>query len=74
MQLEVEKPHYRVPTLFRVWKARREGALSRVSARPGVVIDPGMYVSSLHGNREISGSAMSPQLGAHGPQREGDEP
>jgi hypothetical protein len=45
------------------WKATRKDALLRVSARPGVVIDPGMYGSSLHGNREISGSAIRPQPG-----------
>jgi hypothetical protein len=27
----------------------------RVLRRPGVVVDPGMYARSLHGNREISG-------------------
>jgi hypothetical protein len=32
-----------------------------------------MYGSSLYGNREISGSAMT-SLEAYGPQREGEEP
>ena len=40
-------------------KAIRSGALTRAPARPGVVEDPGMYGSSLHGNREISGSARA---------------
>jgi hypothetical protein len=31
----------------------------RVPSRSGVVVDPGMYGSSLYGNREISGSAMT---------------
>ena len=34
--------------------------------RPGVVLDPGMYGRSLRGNREISGSAMSP-VGSYSP-------
>ena len=47
---------------------------ANASARPpGVVLDPGMYGRSLRGNREISGSAMSP-VGSHGPRREGEEP
>ena len=32
-----------------------EGASSQVPVRPGVVEDPGMCGSSLHGNREVSG-------------------
>ena len=34
------------------------GASLRAPARPGVVLDPGMYGRSLRGNREISGSAI----------------
>jgi hypothetical protein len=32
--------------------------LQRVAARPGAVLDLGMYGRSLRGNREISGSAI----------------
>jgi hypothetical protein len=46
----------------------------RVLGRPGVVGDPGMHGSSLHGNREISGLATQPVLRVDGPQREGEEP
>lgn len=49
----------RVPTPSTVRKATRAGAQSRASVWPGVVADPGMYGSSLYGNREISGSAMT---------------
>ena len=38
-------------------KATWTDALLRASAQPGVVKDPGMCGSSLHGNREISGLA-----------------
>ena len=62
-----------VPTLCKLWKATCPDASSRAFGRPGVVRDPGMYGRSLYGNREISGSAMT-SLGAHGPQREGEEP
>jgi hypothetical protein len=47
----------RVPTCSESRKATWTGALSRAPVRPGVVEDPGMWGSSLHGNREISGSA-----------------
>ena len=43
-----------VPTPYPLRKATWLGAQSRVSNRPGVVIDPGMCARSLHGNREIS--------------------
>jgi hypothetical protein len=62
-----------VPTLSYGRKATRAGAQSQAPVWPGVVRDPGMYGSSLHGNREISGSAMT-SLWGHGPQREGEEP
>ena len=42
---------------FRSRKATRTGASARAPGRPGVVEDPGMCGRSLHGNREISGSA-----------------
>lgn len=48
---------FRVPTLLTLWKAIREGTLSRVPDRPGVVADLGMCRRSLLGNREISWSA-----------------
>ena len=44
----------RVPTVLPNWKATRAAALSRASARPGVVRDPSMHGRSLFGNREIS--------------------
>ena len=47
----------RAPTALSSRKAKRAGTLSRVSAWPGVVPDPGMCGRSLYGNREISGSA-----------------
>jgi hypothetical protein len=43
-----------VPTLSSRRKATRVGALVRVSAWPRVVVEPGMHVRSLYGNREIS--------------------
>jgi len=46
------------PTLSTERKATRAGVQSRASVWPGVVADPGMYGSSLCGNRDISGSAM----------------
>jgi len=49
-----------MPTLLVLRKARRAGALVRASVRSGVVGDPGMYGRSLHGNREVSWSAMRP--------------
>jgi hypothetical protein len=48
-----------VPTRSSTRKATRSRALSRASARPGVVADPGMCGSSSNGNREISGSACA---------------
>ena len=42
-------------------KATREGAISRVPERPGVVRDPGMCRRSVHGNREISRSTARQQ-------------
>ena len=43
-------------------------AITRAPVRSGVVEDPGMCGSSLHGNREISGSACgrTPQAGRRG--------
>jgi hypothetical protein len=71
--LSRERMFSRAPTLSTERKATRTGAQSQASAWPGVVADPGMYGSSLYGNREISGSAMT-SLEAYGPQREGEEP
>ena len=47
----------RVPTCSITRKATWTGAIARAPARPGVVEDPGMCGSSLHGNREVSGLA-----------------
>ena len=55
--LSCERLLSRVPTCSESRKATRTGALSRAPVRSGVVEDPGMCGSSLHGNREISGSA-----------------
>lgn len=41
------------------WQATDTGALLRASGSPGVVIEPGAYTSSLHGNREIFGLALA---------------
>ncbi|API57692.1 hypothetical protein BMW22_41115 (plasmid) [Rhizobium leguminosarum] len=71
--LSRERMFFRAPTLSTELKAIRVGVQSRASVWPGVVADPGMYGSSLYGNREISWSAMTP-FGADGPQREGEEP
>ena len=54
--LSCERLISQVPTLFPWRKARRRRATSRARRRPGVVVDPGMYGRSLHGNREISSS------------------
>jgi hypothetical protein len=53
--LSRERMFSRVPTPLLLRKATRMDALSQASARPGVVIDPGMCARSSHGNREISG-------------------
>ena len=42
--------------VFRSTEGNMEGALMRAPVRPGVVREPGMCGSSLHGNREVSGS------------------
>jgi len=42
------------PTLCVEWKATWLGAPARALGRPGAVVDPSMWVSSLLGNREIS--------------------
>jgi hypothetical protein len=60
--LSRERVFSRAPTLSTERKAIRAGAQSRAFVWPGVVADPGMYGSSLYGNREISGSTM-PLLG-----------
>jgi hypothetical protein len=54
--LSRERTLFRVPTRLKTRKAKRRGALAQAPRRPGVVEDPGMYGSSLHGNREISSS------------------
>ena len=71
--LSRERMFSRVSTLSTERKTTRADAQTRAFVRPGVVVDPGMYGSSLHGNREISGLAMT-YYGGHGPQREGEEP
>jgi hypothetical protein len=38
-----ERPLFRVPTPFRRRKATRMGTKARVSIRPGVVVEPGMW-------------------------------
>ena len=43
--------------VFRITEGNMESAISRAPAQPGVVVDPGMCGSSLHGNREASGLA-----------------
>lgn len=42
------------PTLCVEWKATRTGVPARALGRPGAVVDPSMWVSSLRGNRDIS--------------------
>lgn len=44
----------RVPTWSQTRKATWDGAKSRVPTRPDEVREPGMYIRSLPGNREIS--------------------
>ena len=46
-------------TRYTTRKAIRPGASSQAPARPGVVKDPGMYVNSSRGNREVSRLAKS---------------
>lgn len=47
-----------LPTPSHWRKATRAVAIARVAARSCVVIEPGMYGRSLHGNREISRLAI----------------
>jgi hypothetical protein len=54
--LSRERVQLRVPTPCKWGKVKREGAVSLVPERPGVVRDPGMCRRSLRGNREISRS------------------
>jgi hypothetical protein len=56
--LSRERYFSRMLTLFQRRKAIRADAIVRASVRSGVVGDPGMYGRSLHGNREISQSAI----------------
>jgi len=70
--LSRERMMSRAPTLSTERNATRAGAQARAPSWKGVVAAPGMYGSSLYGNREIFGSAMC--LGANGPQLEGEEP
>jgi hypothetical protein len=58
--LSRERTLSRVPTPLVMRKATWVGAITRVPIRPGVVVDPGMYGRPLHGNREISVSAILP--------------
>ena len=48
-----------------------DGRETRAPRRPGVVEEPGMCESSLHGNREIPRLTRRLKLGTH---REGEEP
>ena len=48
-----------------------DGRETRAPRRPGVVEEPGMCGSSLHGNREIPRLTRRLKLGTH---REGEEP
>src|SRR5258708_31679519 len=50
----------------------RPDATTQVSGRLGVVVEPGMYGRSLHGNREISGLTTRP-LGCSASGRRGAE-
>jgi hypothetical protein len=52
--LSREKSPIRRPTCLITRKAPWAGAIARAPARSGVVTDPGMCGSSLHGNREVS--------------------
>jgi len=45
--------------VFEITEGHTGGRDMRVSARPGVVVDPGMCGRSLHGNREVSGLACA---------------
>jgi hypothetical protein len=56
--LSRERMLSRAPTLSTERKATWTSAQTRAPDQPGVVADPGMHGSFLHGNREISGSAM----------------
>ena len=62
--LSREKSFIRMLTRLITRKAIGEGAPSRAPSLSGVVKDPGMCGRSLHGNREISGSARgwTPQV------------
>ncbi len=71
--LSCERLISQVPTPFPRRKARGRRASSRVRRRLGVVVGPGMYGRSLHGNREISSSTTRNPNGG-GPHREGEEP
>ena len=55
--LSRERVLFWVPTPCIRWKATCPDATAQAPGRPGVVRDPGMCGSSLHGNREVSGSA-----------------
>ena len=52
--LSHDRTSSRVPTYLCIRKAIPWSAILRVLRRPGVVLDPGMHVRSLSGNREIS--------------------
>ena len=60
---------FRMPTLFRGWKATRSSAPSRAELRSGVVGDPSMSGRSLRGNREVARLAACKCTGPH---REGE--
>ena len=52
--------------VFEITEGNTDGSVMRATARPGVVEDPGMCGSSLHGNREVSDLACgwTPQVRA----------
>ena len=72
--LSRERYLFRMPTPLTLRKAKQGVRGFGSALRSGVVIDPGMCVSSLYlGNREISCLAGRPRRRA-GPCREGEEP
>jgi hypothetical protein len=50
--------------VLEITEGNMDGSVMRAPARPGVVEDPGMCGSSLHGSREVSGLACgwTPQV------------
>src|SRR5438094_7607453 len=69
-----DKANPRVPTLFRARKATRFGRTIARSERPGVVEEPGMCRSSLHGKSDSAIVAGKPTNKAGQPAAEPVEP